>query len=242
MNVALMLEAIALPVSTATAVKEPSMLLRTLVLSSVLILAVAIRASAEIAPEISFEKDAVVASGVTPGGKVVWFSVAREISEHTATIVPRQQIVEDEGNDGTVRFELDGDVPFQSIWVAVDLKTGASAIGVPEGYPLRRYTVPAGNLRRGESKADWIAETRGYVEVLLVRPDKGAWWSPVGDGGIDDDDGVYDGHLVASLPRLEKVEGSTEQAPGSFAANDVVVIVDPNAMEVGLRQLTEVAK
>jgi hypothetical protein len=197
---------------------------------------------AAIAPRISFEKEAVIASGVTPGGEVVWFSVAREISLHTATIVPRQQIVKDTARAGIVRLELDREIPFQSIWVAIDLTTGALDVAVPQGYPLRRFEIPASNLRHDESGDDWIESTRGYVALMLVRPENGAWWSLVGDGGIDDDDGVYDGRLVASLPELREVEGSDFEAPESFAAKDVVIVIDPNAMAVGTALSTGVSK
>jgi len=215
---------------------------RAFVISCIISFALVASSHAAITPRISFEKEAVIASGVTPGGKVVWFSIAREISLHTATIVPRQQVVEDTAKVGSVRFELDREVPFQSIWVAVDLTTGALDVAAPQGYPLRRFEVPASSLRHDESGDDWIESTRGYVALMLVRPEHGAWWSLVGDGGTDDDDGAYDGRLVASLPELREVEGSTLEAPESFAARDVVIVIDPNAMAVGTGKPTEVSK
>src|ERR1044072_6438568 len=103
-------------------------LLRSFLFSCVLLAVSAVPSAATITPVISFETAAVVASGITPGGKVVWFSVAREIAEHPSTIVPRQQVVEHSMGSGTVRLDFERDVPFQSIWVAVDLTTGASAV------------------------------------------------------------------------------------------------------------------
>ncbi len=218
------------------------MALRRALVVSFVLASIAAPSGAAAPPTISFEKDAVVASGVTPGGKVVWFSVAREIAEHTATIVPRQAIAEDEGRDGMVRLELDRDVPFQSIWVAVDLTTGAAAVAVPKDYPLRRFELPSGNLHRGDSEGDWIEDRRGYVALMLVRREKGAWWSLVGDGGSEDDDGLYDGRLSAPLSQLQKVEGGELEAPESFIDGDLVVVIDPNQMEVGLGQPAEVSK
>jgi len=216
--------------------------LRPLIVFCILSFAFVTSSHAAITPRISFEKEAVIASGVTPGGKVVWFSIAREISLHTATIVPRQQIVEDNAKAGSVRLELDREIPFQSIWVAVDLTTGALDVAVPQGYPLRRFEIPSSSLRHDESGDDWIESTRGYVAVMLVRPENGAWWSLVGDGGMDDDDGAYDGRLLASLPELREVEGSDLEAPESFAAKDVVIVIDPNAMAVSTAVSTGVSK
>jgi len=206
-----------------------------------LIAAVAPRAEAAIAPTITFEAEAVVVSDITPGGNVAWFSVAREIDERFATIVARRKIVQDKEETGSARYELDRGVPFQSIWVAVDLTTGIAAVATPEGYPLRQADLPAASLGRTQGKDDWVEDTRSYVEVMVVRPaDGSAWWSAAGDGGIEDDDGVSDGQLEVPLSTLHDVEGSAGNAPESFAAGDLVVVIDPNLMEVGLRRFEEV--
>jgi hypothetical protein len=63
-------------------------------------------------PAISFAPEAVEASGLTPGGKVVWFGVAREISERSATIVRREKIVSDDDKDGDVTLDLGRPVPW----------------------------------------------------------------------------------------------------------------------------------
>ena len=198
--------------------------------------------AAAVEPVISFAPEAVTVSGLTPGGKVVWFSVAREIAERTATLVRREKIAADEDGDGAVTLELGRPVPFQSIWVAVDLATGASAVAVPEGYPLRLIELPGHSAGRGGGgQPDWVEDGRGFVEILLVRPGEGGgvWGATVGDGGEADDDGAYDGRLVVSLARLRGVGSISLAAPERFSPRDVLVIIDPNRMEVGLRQLVE---
>jgi hypothetical protein len=201
-------------------------------------------AAAALEPEISFAAKSVAVSGVTPGGKVVWFGVAREISEHTATLVRRDRIVSDDDRDGSVRLDLDRTVPLLSIWVAIDLTTGASAVATPEGFPLRRLELPSESIHRGgDGESDWVGDTRGFVEVQITRPGAsgGAWGIAVGDGGESDDDGLYDGRLAASLAGLHAVESSPE-APQRFSAGDVVIVLDPNRMEISLRRLAEVPR
>ena len=215
------------------------MKLRAVVITSMPVLTLCSGAAAAAQPTISMEPQAVVASGITPGGQVVWFSVAREIAERTATLVRREQIADDDDKDGSVRLELGRPVPFQSIWVAVDLTTGAAAVAVPEGYPLRQVDLPGRNLHAGGGKPDWVEDDRGYVDILLVRPGEGAWVATVGDGGAEDDDGAYDGRLVASLARLHGVGASPAGGPQRFSPRDLVAVIDPNRMEVGLRQLVE---
>jgi hypothetical protein len=195
---------------------------------------------AETGLKLTFETNAVVATGVPPGGQVVWFAVSREIAERTATLVRREEIATDDDKDGAVRFELDRPVPFQSIWVAVDLASGTAAMATPEGFPLRRVELPGRSTSRGGGRPDWVEDDRGFVEILLVRPGRGAWGATVGDGGQADDDGAYDGRLMAPLDQMRGIGAAPPAAPEHFSPRDVVVVIDPNRMEVGLRQLVEV--
>ena len=161
---------------------------------------------------ISIHEDSVVCFGHRPRATVVCSCVARQISEQSATIVRRELIAADEDDDGAVTFELGGKVPYQSIWVAIELATGASAVATPEEYPLRQVSLPVGSTMHAEGISDWIQDARGLIEALLVRPREGAWGATVGDGGAADDDGTYDGSLALSL---EKMRGLGEQAPAA---------------------------
>ena len=68
-----------------------------------LLLAAPLKAAEPPTPlDITFETGAVVATGT----RIVWFSVAREISRQSTTIVPRYEIGTDDDGDGTVRLEL----------------------------------------------------------------------------------------------------------------------------------------
>jgi hypothetical protein len=68
------------------------------------------------APELTFQPDRITAAGITPGGKVAWLSVAREVREHGAPhVVPREGLVEDLDGDGTVSWEVLPEVPGRSI-------------------------------------------------------------------------------------------------------------------------------
>jgi hypothetical protein len=62
-------------------------------------------AVAAVSPAIAFSPQRVIASGLTPGGQVVWFGIAREISQRVATIVRRTKIGEAD-KDGAAAPEL----------------------------------------------------------------------------------------------------------------------------------------
>jgi len=212
-------------------------------LAAFLLVPVFLTAQTPVPPVITFEEEAVAASGVTARGRVVWFSVAREIAESAATIVRREAILEDEDGDGAVRFELDRAVPQRSIWVAVDLATGAWAAAGPEGYPLQRVDPPGLAARRGEGDAaDWVEDTRGYVELMVVRPEVGAWGLAAGDGGSSDGDGAADGRLTVLLDRLRGTGLEATAAPERFDPQDLIFVIDPNEMDFAVRQLSEVAR
>ncbi len=207
-------------------------LCRTVWLSMVVLLVPgALLAQTAPAPSLTFEPAAVVASGVTPKGKVVWFSVAREIADFAATVVRRDQVVEDEDGDGKVRLEIGTPVPLQSVWLAVDLASGAFAVAVPEGSLAAELPLAARNRDRGGAgKPAWVEVQRQYLELAVVRPGLGAWALTVGDGGGADEDGAADGSITAALARMRSL-GSSPAAPGLFSPRDVVAVVDPNRMQ-----------
>jgi hypothetical protein len=214
--------------------KSSRSFLPSLLLGSLLAAAAAAQTQQQ-TPTITFQPRSITVAGITPKGQALGFSVARELAEDdVATVVRRTQVLTDDDGDGKVEWDLDRDVPLRSIWVAVDLATGQVAAASPEGYPLRRVSWRGGGLGRGGAGADQVADARSFVEVLLVRPGQGAWQLTVGDGSAQDADGAADGKLAAALDRLEPVRGlpGITGPPSRFDPSDVVVVLDPNRMEL----------
>ena len=208
----------------------------TLLLSLLLPVAALAQPSAAPSPVLAFQKSAVTVAGVSPRGQVVLFGEAREIAEDdVATLVRRSQVLTDDDGDGTVTLDLGRDVPFRSVWVAVDLATGQVAAAAPEGYPLRRVNWRGVGIARGNSSSDRVEDARTFAEVLLVRPGAGAWQLTVGDGGEGDDDGAADGKIAVALDHMTPVAG-TAPPPARFDPRDVVVLIDPNRMELTIVQ------
>ena len=85
---------------------------------------------------------------------------------------------------------------------------------------------------------DLLQDRRELIEVLLVRPGQGAWELTVGDGGPADEDGTGDGHLQASFSRMNPLASlAAPSAPAKLAAGDLLVVVDPETLEVSVTQL-----
>ena len=181
--------------------------------------------------KIAFDEKQVLVEGLTPGGQVVLFSVAREPAPFVSVMARREVILSGDGSGGAT-FDLDSGVPLCSIWVAVDLADGDFTVATPPGYPLRELNLPAGSLRNGpKGKLDRLFKESHLIEILVARPGGGAWAATVSDGSDEDEDGPANGTLTFGLERLERV-GESPAAPDEFAAGDVLVAIDPEAMRV----------
>jgi hypothetical protein len=189
------------------------------------------------APSVAFGPSEVVASGVTPGGRVVFFAVTQEISEdEVATLHRRDGVRIDTDGDGVVSFDLGGPVAPRAIWLAVDLATGAYALTTPNGDPPSQAVFVGEGLVLGApvGAPDSIEDARTFLEVLLVRPGVAAWARTVADGGTTDADAKVDGAVDAAIDAFSQIDPDTGEipAPTRFVAQDLIFSFDPMNMEV----------
>src|SRR3954468_4225430 len=85
---------------------------------------------------LTFEDAAVMASGLTPGGAVIWFGVEHRIdAEYSGEMAQRYQ-VGTAAADGTARLDLGRSIAPRSFWVAVDLGSGDFLVAAPGGYRI----------------------------------------------------------------------------------------------------------
>ena len=189
--------------------------------------------SALSAQSLTFEQRAVVCSGFTQGGEVVLFAVLREPQPAgESNIVQTRLVARDTDGDGTVRFDLGRDVPYLSVWSAVDVRSGAFAVGTKEPFPLRRVAWPSnavgadtdGSLRKLEISG------RGAVDVLWLRPETGAWSMTLYDGGPSDEERRNDGRIRAALDNLRTITG--DDPPRHLKKDDILVIIDQRKLEI----------
>ena len=188
---------------------------------------------------IRFAEREVAVSGATAGGKVAWFSVAKEIRNFAALLQRRDAIIEASAA-GEAAFVLEQPVPPISIWVAVDVATGRFAVAPAPTFEQRELVLPADALRPGSrGSADAITDdTHEFLEVGLFRASKGSggssgfWGGTVGDGGQSDADGKSNGQVVLALSRLRPIGQSAPLVPPVLTPDDVVAVIDSNEMAV----------
>jgi hypothetical protein len=185
-------------------------------------------------PALSVSTAAVTATGMSPGGAVVWLGMARKVVAYEAIYAHRHGTVHADAK-GQAQLPVTEAVPRQSIWVAVDLKTGAYATASPAGFAPLAFELAAATLEvRGGVLADRLIDAADYGEVLLVRPGKGAWGKSVGRGGADDESAPGEATLKLALDKLLPVPGTTDPSPGKLAAKDLVFVLHPRTMAIAV--------
>jgi hypothetical protein len=178
-------------------------------------------------PAVSFGDQMIIASGMTPGGQVVWFGVMRDPADGTLEWSHDEEITADQSGTGTVELDIGKPVALQSIWFAVDLATGQFAVNAPTGYALRQFDLASSAIPAALNRLDI---SRSVLIVVLIRPGVGAWTLRAGDGAAGDSDGVADGKVDIDLTQLVPVGGS----PGplkAFSPKDTLLVVDQAQMD-----------
>lgn len=181
--------------------------------------------------------DALVASEATARGEVLFLGITREVApDDVAEIRRRLEVLADEDGDGQVTYKLDQPMAQRSMWVAVDLTSGAFETASPEGFRLRKVNWRGRGFTNRPDGRGSVEDARPFAEVLVVRPGVGAWILRLGDGGPDDEDGTPNGRLEAALDRMSPL-GDSPEPPAGFQRDDVVVLMDPNTMEMTLAKV-----
>ncbi len=184
-------------------------------------------------PTITAVPKGLLAQGITPGGRAIWWSVAHERPDSFVTIVYRLEEQTDTDLDGKVGFAFDGPLPEASLWLAIDVATGGYATYAPEDFGVTEDALPPEAAIEGSGRApsDAFREVaRPLVNVLLVRAGQGAWSLRAGDGGATDQDGV-DGELSFTIDSMTPV-GTSPVAPSRYARGDRLLSIDIDQLEL----------
>jgi hypothetical protein len=180
----------------------------------------------------------VTVSGLTPHGRAVVFGITREADpeDDVPTIQSRAEVLSDDDGDGIVQDDLGRPLPLRSIWAAVDLATGAVDSAAPSGFPLRKVAWRGRGLTEEPGGGAAVEDQRPFAELLVVRPGAGAWTLRIGDGGPADADGAADGRLLAPFAAMTPLAGSPPP-PQTFQDGDIVILLDPNTLEMTLAKV-----
>ncbi len=178
-------------------------------------------------PEIAFDQDAVVVTGLAPNADVILHGVSRYRDTYYWAVLPTDEaLTADE--TGTIRYEVpDGLAPF-SVWAAVDAATGAFAIGKPEGSVAREVPFPNDGLAQAPGGVvSGLHTSWERVEVLFVRPGAGAWRGVGLSGNEKAPPAGAEVDLASALP----IQAATAAPTAGLTPGDVVMAVNPSTLE-----------
>ena len=147
------------------------------------------------------------------------------------------QRLTDEDADGEVRVALDRSVPSKFLAVAVELPSGRFGLWTPDDSPGREVAFPENSLRHGPGdRLDRLEDGNDYIELLLVRPGRGAWALTTGDGTPTDESPSSDGLVLAALASMVPV-GESGEPPEEYEKDDLLLRVAPARMEYYLARI-----
>ena len=169
-------------------------------------------------------------SGATANGDVLIFgsSITRE------SFTPKFAHI-----SGVVTASISGDVTFtppraiatSSIWVAVDMETGAWALAIPPGSPALAIPIPPNLLKRGgNAKVEQLQLPFEFSDAALIRPGKGAWKVVAVDNGRRDTDGRANGSVSVALESFTELRPD-KKPPHELTKNDVLIVIEPQTLE-----------
>jgi hypothetical protein len=187
---------------------------------------------------VSFEQASVVASELTAGGYVVFWSVALEPQGYFNRVVRRSGVAVADAL-GEARFDLeDGDVPLKSVWAVADVESGAFAVAAPAGFRLREIPFPGNAFQVGPpGLVNRLRNGFEEVDLLLVRPGVGAWRLHTWDTAAEDLDGHDDDRVTAGIEAFQAVDDVGPPPPDRFAAGDVLVVLRPQDLRFAATRL-----
>ncbi len=174
--------------------------------------------------------------GVTPGARVLLVGVSYEPRPWHTALRTTKLVAEDGPAVGRVVFDLQSEVPDRSVWVAVDLSTGAATVddiahveGPPQGGP---EVV----LVEGREEEEVLEIPGRLVTVAVVRPGVDSWFAVAGDGGASDLGAPNDGEVLVPSSAFNGAVSSESRF--AFLPGDVVVAVDMDSLRWNIVTLT----
>lgn len=194
-------------------------------------------ASAQSSLTLEVHETSVQVANATPGGTVILATCARTSRNGRTHVARTAMVLRDDDGDGTVQHTPGSPIPLRSVWVAVDLATGATAAAGHPGFPLNVTELSLVSLRRNaETGIDLLDRDDRRLFMVLVRPGSGAWTLFARDGAGGDDDRLANARLSIKFMDARAVDGKTA-APKQLRPDDVIVLIDPGHLDVSVARM-----
>jgi hypothetical protein len=175
---------------------------------------------------MTFSQNAIVITGAAASHPILLVGVAREPRGYINRIQSYEARLIDNTGTGSVSYPFNPTLSFRSIWVAVDLVSGASVSGHPNGYAVTEMQASQNRLRRNVTgEMAQVSAPCTLCQFGVIRPGTGVWSGTVASRGSLDD-GNEEGSATVSLVRLTPDGETGGPPPQALRPGDVVFVLD----------------
>jgi hypothetical protein len=203
-------------------------LLSVVMFAALLIATAGLLQAAEPGPQVSFEQRSIVASNVTPNGRVAFFGMAHEPMEYSVIYAHRVMTVEADAA-GVSRVDLKDEVAARSVWAVVDITSGRYTVA--STFPLNALPFAPGSLKKnGQNELHEVELPFEMVDILVVRPGTGAWDYSSAEGGPSDEPGHAKGRTLSKVERFRPISDPSLKPIKHFKKGDVLIFFEPVRM------------
>jgi hypothetical protein len=175
---------------------------------------------------VRFEQKSIVVEGVNPGREILLFGVWHQPIPHSTSVRRWDRIAADEDRDGKVVFTFDADIPFRSIWAAVDMHGGEFVVASPEGFDLRTNPLPGGAMKKAGDDVVALDFESYSADWLVVRGGAGAWRYDARQNDPLTDESP-DGSVIRVDPAKFTAVAGKAPAPKVLTPGDLILLIDP---------------
>lgn len=192
---------------------------------------VAANRESRISVSVDEQKATITAADLTPGTDALVYGYGASVAGYDRVFKEWHAIVSDDDHDGIIKYTLDQQLPWRSIWVVVDLRNAKFGVGSPAGYHVAVTTYPRTFTKRASGLLDQVTSMAPWIHGVYVHPGGGAWLLSAYDGQAGDADSKRDGFTSIALPSFKPLSEAAER-PKEFVPGGVLIIVDPLHMRL----------
>lgn len=189
--------------------------------------------AAPAALSVSFSSKSISISGTSPSARVFVCGFGSSTRLSSVESWSRQATIVRSTAAGTADISIETPpLDLCSIWLIVDLSSGAYLVTAPPGGRPRQ--MPSSLLVATDLRG--VAFRHPAIDAMIVRPPLGAWSASAVDGRSSDIDGRNDGRTVFGLGTLTPI-GDTPHGPDVLVPGDLVFAIYQPWMEYAIVQI-----
>ena len=175
---------------------------------------------------MTFAESAIVITGAVASHPILLVGLAREPHGYINRIQNYEARLVDNTGTGSVSYPFNPTLSFRSMWVAVDLVSGASVSGHPNGYAVTAMQASQNRLRRNVAgEMAQVSAPCTLCQFVVIRPGTGVWSEAVASRGSLDE-GNEEGSATVSVGRLAPDGETSGPPPQALQPGDVVFVLD----------------